>query len=86
MAGGTKSREEKQQDFAQFILKQLDLSADDNRVIVCIEPAMKFISELSLSTVRRYFPQTESLFDEITVGNGEDTVQLDGSMRISPVA
>lgn len=63
---GTKADDEKQRDFENFILKQLDLANTDGKVVVRIATAKKFLGEeLSLATVSQYFPQTESLFEEI---------------------
>ena len=64
--GGTKSDADKQRDFEHFILKQLDLADTDGKVVVRIATAKKFLGEeLSLATVSKYFPEKESLFQEI---------------------
>jgi hypothetical protein len=66
-SGGAKSDDEKERDFDAFIRKQLDLTDADGKVVVRIATAKKFLGEeLSLTTVRKYFPEDESLFAEIT--------------------
>jgi hypothetical protein len=65
-SGGTKPETEKKLEFEAFIRRQLDLEDTDNRVIVRIATAKKFIGEeLSLAAVSQYFPKVEPLFDEI---------------------
>jgi hypothetical protein len=54
--------------FKSFISKQLDLPETDERVIVQMSPANRFLGEeLSLAAVSKYFPQAESLFEEVTL-------------------
>ena len=66
-SSGSKSDEEKERDFQDFVKKQLDLTDTDGNVVVRIEKAKKFLGEeLSLATVSQYFPEGESLFAEIT--------------------
>lgn len=66
-SGGAKSDDEKERDFEAFIKKQLDLTDADGKVVVRIATAKKFLGEeLSLAAVRKYFPEGESLFAEIT--------------------
>ncbi len=53
--------------FKSFILKQLDLPHSDEKVIVQVSPAKRFLGEeLSLTAVSKYFPQGESLFEDVT--------------------
>jgi hypothetical protein len=52
--------------FRLFICKQLDLTDVDGKVIVRMSPAKRFLGEeLCLASVSEYFPQGESLFDEV---------------------
>lgn len=61
-----KSAQEKQHDFEAFVVKQLDLAETDGKVVVRISSAKQFLGEeLSLATVTQYFPQGESLFEDI---------------------
>lgn len=66
-SGGLKTDEEKQRDFQDYVCKQLGLGAADGKVLVRISRAKQFLGEeLSLTAVTKYFPQGESLFDEIS--------------------
>jgi hypothetical protein len=59
--------------FNVLISRQLDLDSADEKVIVLTSPAKRFLGEeLSLAAASQYFPQGESLFDEVTAG-GEPT-------------
>ena len=59
--------EQRAEKFKSLISKQLDLPDIDPRVIVQMSPAKRFLGEeLSLAAVSKYFPQGESLFEEVT--------------------
>jgi hypothetical protein len=52
--------------FKAFISKQLSLLNTDERIIVQMSPANRFLGEeLSLAAISKYFPQSESLFEEV---------------------
>ena len=66
-SGDAKPDEEKKRYFDAFVRKQLHLTEADGRVVVRMMTAKRFLGEeLSLATVAQFFPQAESLFDEIT--------------------
>jgi hypothetical protein len=66
-SGSTKSDDEKAADFETFVKKQLDVTDVDGKVVVRIATAKKFLGEeLSLAAVAEHFPESESLFAEIT--------------------
>ena len=68
-SGGMRADEEQQQaaNFETLISKQLALTDSDGKVVVRMSTAKKFFGdELSLATVSSYFPQGESLFEEVS--------------------
>jgi hypothetical protein len=68
-SGDVREGEEEQRAsrFGSLISKQLDLTDSDGKVIVQMSPAKRFLGEeLSLAAVSKYFPQGESLFEEVT--------------------
>jgi SIR2-like protein len=74
-SGGAKSDDEKIREFDSLIRKQLEITEPDERIVVRISKAKKFLGEeLSLAEMTRYFPEAESLFDEIApIGDASAT-------------
>jgi hypothetical protein len=59
--------EQRANRFKSFICKQLELTDTDGKVIVLMSSAKRFLGEeLCLAAVSKYFPQGESLFEEVT--------------------
>jgi hypothetical protein len=81
-SGGPDAIDQKQRSFEAFIKKQLELDDSDGKVVVRISTAKKFLGEeLSLAEVSQYFPQGESLFEEITPPAEPDTPDSESEIK-----
>jgi hypothetical protein len=58
--------EENEAKFRSFVCRQLELQEGDQRLVLKISTAKKFLGEeLSLSGVSQYFPPGEMIFEEV---------------------